>query len=228
MDCIICAGVQEGDGGLYTCQVKSPTGQTAASAWVTVLSAPTGEGGPAPAAAPPDLLDFPASPGQILGQEQHGQVQVSCRSSRKALAPRKPKLSLCCSDDFFPQRLKIVVFQQVCLSGQMVIGMNSKICFHLDGVLAHGKGAQPPQGLGRLEALLTAGVCLANGTRLPGPQVEGLVLPVLVELSQVLLLFLVDTMWTPTMYWRTTRTLEGLETAPVGDLGRTQLSELCR
>jgi len=53
------AGAREGDGGLYTCQVKSPAGQTAASAWVRVL--PQGEGVAAP---PPDLLDFPASPGQ--------------------------------------------------------------------------------------------------------------------------------------------------------------------
>jgi hypothetical protein len=57
------AGARESDGGLYTCQVKSQAGQTAASAWVTVL--PAARGGVAGSTAPPpDLLDFPASPGE--------------------------------------------------------------------------------------------------------------------------------------------------------------------
>jgi hypothetical protein len=85
----------------------------------------------------------------------------------------------------------MLVFQQIYFSGQMVIEGYNKRSLQLDGVLAHGKGAQPPQGLGRLEALLMASERLANSARLLGPQVEGLVLLVLVQLPQVLLLLLV-------------------------------------
>ena len=61
----------------------------------------------------------------------------------------------------------------------------------LDGVLAHGEGAKPAQRLGALQALLVTGERLADGAGLLGPQVERLVLLVLVELAEVLLLLLV-------------------------------------
>jgi hypothetical protein len=60
----------------------------------------------------------------------------------------------------------------------------------LDGILADREGAQLSQGLGCLETLLVAGERLANGAGLLGPQVQRLVLLVLVQLAQVLLLLL--------------------------------------
>ena len=61
----------------------------------------------------------------------------------------------------------------------------------LDGVLADREGAQPPQGLGGLQALLVTSERLADSPGLLGPQVQGLVLLVLVQLPQILLLLLV-------------------------------------
>ena len=61
----------------------------------------------------------------------------------------------------------------------------------LDGVLAYGEGTQPAQSLSGLEALLVTGKRLADGAGLLGPQVQRLVLLVLVELAEVLLLLLV-------------------------------------
>ena len=63
-------------------------------------------------------------------------------------------------------------------------------CLQLDRILADRESAQLAEGLGRLEACLVGGQSLADGACLLGPQVERLVLFVLVELSQVLLLLL--------------------------------------